>query len=100
MMVAEDEVDVSILNSVSGFLLFGVPHLGMAVESLVPLVPDNPNRSLLESLGKNSALLQRLENEFSNAFGTRYPRVITFYETESYPTAEEVSLPEIFVLLP
>lgn len=99
MTEAKDEEDVSIVNSVSGFLFFGVPHLGMAIQSIVPLVCDNPNRSLLESLSKNSALLQRLENDFSNAFGTRRPRVIAFYETESSPTAEEVSLLESFCLV-
>lgn len=85
-----DEEDASILNSISGFLFFGVPHQGMAIESLVPLVQDNPNRSLLESLNKNSALLRRLEKEFSNAFGARCP-IVSFYETEKSPTAVEVS---------
>jgi hypothetical protein len=86
-----NEEDASILNSISGFLFFGVPHQGMAIESLVPLVQDNPNRGLLESLNKNSALLQRLEKEFSNAFGARCPRIVSFYETERSPTAVEVS---------
>lgn len=62
----------------------------MAIESLIPLVKDYPNRSLLESLNKNSALLQRLEREFSNAIGIKRPQ-ISFYETEKSPTAVEVS---------
>lgn len=62
----------------------------MAIESLVPLVKDNPNRNLLESLNKNSALLQRLEKDFSNAFGIKRPRIVSFYETEKSPTAVEV----------
>ena len=86
-----DGEDASILNSISGFLFFGVPHHGMAIKSLVPLVQDNPNRSLIESLTKNSALLPRLEKEFSNAFGARCPRIVSFYETERSPTAVEVS---------
>lgn len=86
-----DESDTSILNSISGFLFFGVPHQGMAIESLVPLVQDNPNRSLLESLSKNSALLERLEKEFRNAFSVRRPQIVSFYETEKSPTAVEVS---------
>ncbi|KAL7918361.1 ankyrin repeat protein [Trichoderma austrokoningii] len=84
-----DEKDALILNSTSGFLFFGVPHQGMAIESLIPLVKDYPNRSLLESLNKNSALLQRLEREFGNAFGIKRPR-ISFYETEKSPTAVEI----------
>ncbi|QYT05591.1 hypothetical protein H0G86_012480 [Trichoderma simmonsii] len=84
-----DEKDASILNSTSGFLFFGVPHEGIAIESLVPLVKDSPNRSLLESLNKNSALLQRLEKDFSNAFGRNCLRIVSFYETENSPTAVE-----------
>jgi hypothetical protein len=66
----------------------------MAIESLVPLVQDNPNRGFLESLNKNSALLRRLEQEFGPAFGIRRPKVISFYETELSPTAIEVSCKE------
>jgi hypothetical protein len=86
-----DEEDASILNSISGFLFFGVPHRGMTIESLVPLVKENPNRNLLESLSKTSALLPRLEKEFSNAFGARPSRIVSFYETEKSHTAVEVN---------
>lgn len=75
----------------------------MAIESLVPLVKDNPNRSLLESLNKHSALLQRLEKDFGNEFGTKRPRIVAFYETENSPTAVEVrALKDFlsFILLP
>ncbi|PTB52845.1 hypothetical protein M431DRAFT_58133, partial [Trichoderma harzianum CBS 226.95] len=84
-----DKKDASILRSTSGFPLSGVPHQGMAVETLVPLVKDYPNRGLLESLNKNSALLQRLEKDFRNAFGTERPQIVSFYETENSPTAVE-----------
>lgn len=63
----------------------------MATESLIPLVKDNPNRNLLESLGKNSALLQRLEKEFGNVFGARYLQIVSFYETEKSSTAVKVN---------
>ena len=86
-----NENDMSTLDSISGFLFFGVPHQGMSIESLVPLVKGQPNRSLLESLNKNSALLQHLEKEFSKGFGFRRPQIISFYETEKSPTAVEVS---------
>lgn len=86
-----DETDASVLDSTSGFLFFGVPHQGMEIGSLVPLVQDNPNRSFLESLSRNSERLQRLEKVFSKAFGVRRPRIVSFYETERSPTAVEVS---------
>ncbi|KAL1632717.1 hypothetical protein SLS56_003414 [Neofusicoccum ribis] len=79
------------LKSTLAFLFFGVPHQGLAIESLVPLVKDQPNRALLESLNKNSALLQRLDRDFNKAFGARYPHVMSFYETEKSPTAVKVS---------
>lgn len=86
-----DEEDTAILNSTFAFLFFGAPHQGMAIESLVPLIRDNPNRALLETLNKNSPLLLRLERDFSKVFGTKRPQVVSFYETEQSPTAVEVS---------
>ncbi|KAK1533432.1 hypothetical protein CPAR01_10140 [Colletotrichum paranaense] len=85
------EAHASILDSISGFMFFGVPHQGLAIESLVPLVKNQPNRSLLESLNKNSALLQRLEKEFNNVISAKRPSIVSFYETEKSPTAIEVN---------
>ncbi|KAG7046926.1 hypothetical protein JMJ77_0015143 [Colletotrichum scovillei] len=85
------EAHASILDSISGFIFFGVPHQGLAIESLVPLVKNQPNRSLLESLNRNSALLQRLDKEFNNVINARRPSIVSFYETEKSPTAVEVN---------
>ncbi|KAI7763481.1 hypothetical protein LZL87_010546 [Fusarium oxysporum] len=85
------EPDFSILNAVSGFAFFGVPHRGLAVECLVPLVKDNPNRALLESLNKNSPLLERLQTEFDKISNARSSPVISFYETEKSPTGAWVN---------
>ncbi|KAG9495576.1 hypothetical protein J7337_013826 [Fusarium musae] len=79
--------DLSILNAVSGFAFFGVPHRGLEVKCLVPLVKDNPNRALLESLNKNSSLLEHLQNEFGKISKARNLTVVSFYETEKSPTA-------------
>lgn len=92
MKECSQEYDREILDSTVAFLFFGVPHEGMEIESLVPLVKDQPNRSLLESLNKNSGLLQRLKKDFSNSFGTNHPQIVSFYETEKSPTAVEVKL--------
>ncbi|KAL0937157.1 uncharacterized protein CTRU02_206888 [Colletotrichum truncatum] len=80
-----------ILDSITGFVFFGVPHQGLAIESLVPLVKNQPNRSLLESLTKNSALLQRLDKEFHSAIAAKSPTIVAYYETETSPTAVEVT---------
>ncbi|KAF5963252.1 ankyrin protein 3 [Fusarium bulbicola] len=79
--------DFPILNAVSGFAFFGVPHRGLEVEFLVPLVKDNPNRALLESLNKNSSLLYHLQNAFGKISKARGLSVVSFYETEKSPTA-------------
>ncbi|KAH7215630.1 hypothetical protein DER44DRAFT_806689 [Fusarium oxysporum] len=81
------EPDASVLNAIAGFAFFGVPHRGLAVQCLVPLVKDNPNRALLESLNKNSSLLDRLQIEFDKISKARSLSVVSFYETEKSPTA-------------
>ncbi|KAF4433171.1 hypothetical protein F53441_13772 [Fusarium austroafricanum] len=83
--------DMSILDAISGFAFFGVPHQGLAVRCLVPLVKDYPNRGLIESLNTNSALLDRLEKEFRTTLGAKGSPVISFYETQRSPTAVKAS---------
>lgn len=88
--------DMEFLDNIIAFLFFGVPHQGMATEHLFPMVGEQPNRSLIQSLGKHSAILQRYEDEFSEALDTKEPRpeILSFYETEMSPTAKFVSLQE------
>ncbi|KAG5753803.1 hypothetical protein H9Q70_003566 [Fusarium xylarioides] len=81
------EPDFPILNAVSGFAFFGVPHRGLEVKCLVPLVKDNPNRALLESLNKNSSLLDHLQSDFGKILKATGLSVVSFYETEKSPTA-------------
>lgn len=91
MKDADDELDADILQSTAAFFFFGVPHQGMATKFLVPIVKDQPNRALLETLSVNSPLLGRQMRDFPRAFGTNEPKVISFYETKESPTAELVS---------
>ncbi|KAB2580327.1 hypothetical protein DBV05_g1295 [Lasiodiplodia theobromae] len=90
MKEGNTDEDCEILQSTSAFLFFGVPHEGMAIESLVPLVGDQPNRALLESLGKNSEVLHRLQDDFKRAFGAVGPKIVSYFETEKSPTAQKV----------
>ncbi|RKL10114.1 hypothetical protein BFJ68_g8729 [Fusarium oxysporum] len=85
------EPDSSVLSAISGFAFFGVPHRGLAVQCLVPLVKDNPNRALLESLNRNSSLLDRLQIEFDKISTARSFSVVSFYETEKSPTGALVN---------
>lgn len=79
-------------------MFFGVPHQGLAVECLVPMIRDSPNRALLESLGKNSPLLCRLQREFTGVIGTKCRQVVSFYETERSSTAQQVRFLSLNVL--
>lgn len=90
MKKGNSDEDCEVLQSTSAFLFFGVPHRGMAIESLAPLVRDQPNRALLESLGKNSEVLHRLQDDFKRAFGDVSPKVVSYFETEKSPTAQKV----------
>ncbi|KAM0345457.1 hypothetical protein ACHAPU_006384 [Fusarium lateritium] len=81
----------SLLQNIFGFAFFGVPHRGLAVEHLVPMVKDNPNRQLLESLHKNSSLLECLQIEFDKISQARSFSIVSFYETERSQTATWVA---------
>lgn len=80
----------SLRDMILGLLLFGTPNDGLDVESLVPMVNDQPNRSLLESLKPNSPVLKRQRQEFSMVLERTKFQLICFYETELSPTAAKV----------
>ncbi|KAK7729352.1 hypothetical protein SLS63_006225 [Diaporthe eres] len=76
---------------IMGALLFGTPNDGLDIESLVPMVNDQPNRSLLESLScKNSQVLRRQRQEFSEVLERTNLQLFCLYETEVSPTATQI----------
>ncbi|KAK2609803.1 hypothetical protein N8I77_003283 [Diaporthe amygdali] len=90
--IAESQSDFaselpSLRDMILGMLLFGTPNDGLDVESLVPMVNDQPNRSLLESLRPNSAVLKQQRQAFSIVLERIKFQLICFYETELSPTA-------------
>src|ERR1700737_3509880 len=85
--------DKANLNSTYGALFFGVPNQGMDISSLIPMVKDQPNRHLLESLGRESDLLRKQNRAFPKAFPFKDSEIYCFYETLGSPTAIEVSMP-------
>lgn len=81
----------SILELITGIVLFGTPNDGLDIESLVPMVNNQPNRSLLESLSfKNSQVLRRQRHEFSKILERTKLQLFCLYETEESPTAIQV----------
>lgn len=84
------------LNMVHGILLFGAPNDGMDIRSLIPMVGNQPNRSLLESLNPmNSQVLRDQREKFPRVLSRIDHRLFCFYETELSPTAAEVGYSEM-----
>lgn len=90
-MARGDDSDRANLTSTYGALFFGTPNQGMNIDSLVAMVGDQPNRYLLETLGKGSEVLQNLGNSFNEAFTFKDSEVISFYETKESEGALKAS---------
>ena len=86
-----EESDQANLKSIYGVLFFGVPSQGMSIDSLVPMVENQPNRFFLESLSKVTDGLRAQRQNFRQAFPFKESRIISFYETRQSPTAQKVS---------
>lgn len=86
-----NDVDRETLKCICGILFFGVPNQGMAVTKLVPMVNNQPNRMLIESLRQESEVLLDLSRSFRQCFHFPDSEVYSFYETKLSPTACEVS---------
>ncbi|KAK5189084.1 hypothetical protein LTR96_011244 [Exophiala xenobiotica] len=89
-MVETDDPSVKAnLASICGILFFGVPSQGMQIESLIPMVGDQSNRSLLESLGPNSPVLRTQNTQFPKVLQGNNTRLVLFFETHLSPTARK-----------
>ena len=86
-----NDLDKANLKATYGALFFGVPNQGMDISSLVPMVGDQPNRYLLESLGKESGFLRDQRTKFPKVFGFKDSEIISLFETQMSPTAVKVS---------
>jgi protein SERAC1 len=86
---SEDNVTLRLIQAVYGIVFFGVPHDGMDISSLIPMVGDGPNRFLAESISRiNSQILSIQQREFHKALGEEGDsEVVCFYETLESPTA-------------
>ncbi|KAL1621100.1 hypothetical protein SLS56_009305 [Neofusicoccum ribis] len=84
-----DEADRVNAKSIRGILFFGVPSQGMDIKSLRPMVGNQPNQSLLETLGKNSDFLLSQLQRFEASFDFGASSVHFFFETMESPTAKQ-----------
>lgn len=88
--------NVKLYNAIYGIVFFGVPHGGMNIEFLKPMVGDGPNRSLIESLDwKNSMNTDELSRSFQFGLGGQpgVSEVFCFYEILGSPVPEPASSP-------
>ncbi|PCD23156.1 hypothetical protein AU210_014679 [Fusarium oxysporum f. sp. radicis-cucumerinum] len=88
---SKNEDDLKLAKAVYGIVFFGVPHDGMDISSLIPMVENGPNRFLVESIGRiNSQILNIQRREFHTALGGEGDsEIICFYETEESRTAQK-----------
>jgi protein SERAC1 len=91
MNQSPDITDQANLKSTYGCLFFGVPNQGIDISSLIPMVGNQDNLGLLTSIGRESELLRKQNRDFNNAFDYKDSEIISFFETESSPTAKKVS---------
>ncbi len=76
-----------------GVLFFGVPNDGMDIESLIPMVGDQPNRFLLESLNAiNSQILRLQRRSFAKVLSQTALEIFCFFETSLSSTAAKVGI--------
>jgi len=86
--MTESDSESDLVGLVSACLFLGVPNDGMDIESLIPIVGDQPNRPLLESLAAmNSQILTLQSKNFSRILGQAQFNMFCFYETRLSPTA-------------
>ncbi|RKL14277.1 hypothetical protein BFJ68_g6670 [Fusarium oxysporum] len=88
---SKNEDDLKLVKATYGIVFFGVPHDGMAISSLIPMVMDGPNRFLIESIGHvNPQILSIQQREFHAALGEEGDsEIVCFYETEKSPTGRK-----------
>jgi len=92
VQMAESDSELDLVCRIFGGLFFGVPNDGMDIESLIPMVSDQPNRLLLESLNAmNSQVLGLQRTNFAKFLGKTAFELFCFYETRLSPTAAWVS---------
>ncbi|KAM4062561.1 tetratricopeptide repeat domain-containing protein [Hirsutella rhossiliensis] len=88
---SEQEDDKKLLEAVYGIVFFGVPHDGMDISFLIPMVGDGPNRFLVESISRiNSQILSIQQRDFHKALRAEgESEIVCFYETMQSPTAKQ-----------
>jgi len=91
LMSGGDASDQANFKATYGMVSFGTPNRGLDVESLVAMVENQPNRYFLETLRPNSEVLDTLRRNFLQKFTFRDSEILSIYELQESPTAQQVS---------
>ncbi|KAH8889959.1 hypothetical protein GQ53DRAFT_747794 [Thozetella sp. PMI_491] len=79
-MAAEDSDQ---LDRILGAVFFGVPNGGINVTSLIPMVGDQPNQFLVESISSvNSQVLDMQKKDFFEVLTRTKLEMFCYYETQ------------------
>ncbi|KAK0656988.1 hypothetical protein B0T16DRAFT_385604 [Cercophora newfieldiana] len=87
--MADRESSVSsILHSLRGAIMFGVPSLGMEQSHLMAMVEGQSNEDLVYDLSREGGAnyLRRLNEQFDGLSFVKSARILWAYETEESPT--------------
>lgn len=83
-----EEGDQMFLSKVKQVVFFGVPHQGMMISHLLPMVKGQPNEAIIHALSVNSPYLRSLDEQFLGLTLTREFDVISVYETHKSQTPQ------------
>jgi hypothetical protein len=82
---------MAIMNSTYAILFFGCPNRSMNIQSIIPMCNSKANIPFLLSIRQDSDHLRRLCRDFPIAFAHQNAKIISLYETQLSPTAQQVS---------
>lgn len=88
LQIADNAERAHWLNDFHAFYFFGVPSLGMEIQSFLPVVSSQPNALLIMQLGSDNTV-QNHTRQFKNILADY--KVNCYYETEQSPTVTRVS---------
>lgn len=92
--ISKSDAASELMKRVIAILFFGVPHDGMDIESLIPIVQGQANAALLLSIDRiQSEVLQMQKHNFDRVLqASPHIEVYCLYETCSSPTAIKVGV--------
>jgi len=86
-----ESTDTASFLCIYGLLFCGVPNRGIATNSWMPIVKNQPNEKLIRSITPGSLYLRDLQSRFDTTFTFSDARIVSVYETMRTKTLKEES---------